>query len=251
VLSLDAVAPDGMRATVTGYPRGLDITDVFRELGRIDLGETGLDEVVARVAELAKEALPGAYEVSVTLVRDGGPRTVASTGEPAEVLDRRQYDNHDGPCLDAAGERKTVVVDEVAAERRWPGWAEHAGSVGVCSALSVGLPIRDQVIGAVNVYAKAVRAFDGESVALAETFAEYVAVVLSNADRYHATATLARQMRQAMESRAVIEQAKGIIMSQRRCGPDEAFAILSRASQTANRKLRDVAAAVVERAQRP
>jgi GAF domain-containing protein len=240
-----------MYATDAGYTRGLDITDVFRELGHIDLGETGLDEVMARVAELAKEAVPGAYEVSVTLVRDGGPRTVASTGEPAEALDRWQYDNHDGPCLDAAAGAKTVLVDEVAAERRWAGWAEHAGSVGVCSALSVGLPIRDRVIGAVNVYAKAVRTFDSEAVALAETFADYVAVVLSNADRYHATVELARHLRTAMESRAVIEQAKGIIMSQRRCGPDEAFAILSRASQAANRKLRDVAAGVVRRAQRP
>jgi GAF domain-containing protein len=240
-----------MYATDVGYTMSLDITDVFRELGCIDLGETGLDAVMARVAEVAKEAVPGAYEVSVTLVRDGGPRTVASTGEPAEVLDRWQYDNHGGPCLDAAADRRTVCVDEVGAERRWPGWSEHAGSVGVCSALSAGLPIHDRVIGAVNVYAKATRAFDAESVALIENFAEYVAVVLSNADRYHASAVLARQLRSAMDSRAVIEQAKGIIMSQRRCGPDEAFAILSRASQTANRKLRDVAAAVVERAQRP
>jgi GAF domain-containing protein len=239
-----------MRATVAGYSGGLDITDVFRELGRIDFGETGLDEVVARVADLAKEALPAAYEVSVTLVRDGGPRTVASTGEPAEVIDRWQYDSHNGPCLDAAAERKTVCVDEVAAERRWPGWSEHAGSVGVRSALSVGLPIRDHVIGALNVYATSARAFDGEAVDLAETFAGYVSVVLANADLYHTAATLARQMRAAMDSRAVIEQAKGIIMGQRRCGPDEAFAILSRASQAANRKLRDVAAAVVERTQR-
>jgi GAF domain-containing protein len=239
-----------MRATVAGYSGGLDITDVFRELGRIDLGETGLDEVVARVAELAKETVPGAYEVSVTLARNGGPRTVASTGEAAEVIDRWQYENHDGPCLDAAAERKTVYVDEVAGERRWPGWSEHAGTVGVCSALSVGLPIRDHVIGAVNIYATSARAFGGEAVELAETFAGYVSVVLANADLYHTAAALARQMRAAMESRAVIEQAKGIIMGQRGCDPDEAFAILSRASQAANRKLRDVAASVVERVQR-
>ncbi|MEU8663228.1 GAF and ANTAR domain-containing protein [Actinoplanes philippinensis] len=229
----------------------MDTTDVIRELGRIDLGETCLDGVMARVAALAKETVPGAYEVSVTLIRDGGPRTVAHTGEPAERVDRWQYANHHGPCLDAAADRKTVLVDDVAAERRWPGWSQHAGSVGVCSALSVGLPIRDHVIGAVNVYATSSRAFDDDAVRLAETFAEYAAVALANADLYHSAAALARQMEAAMESRAVIEQAKGIIMSQRRCGPDEAFTILSRASQSANRKLRDVAAAVVERAHRP
>ncbi|BEL02113.1 GAF and ANTAR domain-containing protein [Actinoplanes sichuanensis] len=210
-----------------------------------------MDEVLSRVAELARRAVPGAYEVSVTLVRGDGPRTVASTGEPAELIDEWQYQNHHGPCLDAAADRVTVCVDDVAAERRWPGWSEHAGSVGVCSALSVGLPIRDRTIGAVNVYATSCRAFDDDAVALAETFAEYAAVALANADLYHSTATLARQMTAAMDSRAVIEQAKGIIMSQRRCGPDEAFTILSKASQSANRKLRDVAAGLVHRVQRP
>lgn len=229
----------------------MDTTDVIRELGRIDLGETPMDAVMARVAELARRTVPGAYEVSVTLVRDGGPRTVASTGEPAELIDRWQYESHQGPCLDAAADRTTVCVGDVAAERRWPGWSEHAGSVGVCSALSVGLPIRDRTIGAVNVYATSCRAFDDDAVLLAETFAGYAAVALANADLYHSAAALARQMQSAMDSRAVIEQAKGIIMSQRRCGPDEAFTILSKASQSANRKLRDVAAGLVERAQRP
>jgi GAF domain-containing protein len=229
----------------------LDTTDVIRELGGIALGETGLDTVMARVADLARRTVPGASDVSVTLVRDGGPRTVASTGEPAELIDRWQYDNHHGPCLEAAADRRTVCVGDVAAERRWPGWSDHAGSVGVCSALSVGLPIRDHVIGAVNVYATSSWAFDDDAVLLAETFAEYAAVALANADLYHSAAALARQMREAMTSRAVIEQAKGIIMGQRRCGPEEAFAILSRASQRTNRKLRDVAASLVERAQRP
>ncbi|MFC4071125.1 GAF and ANTAR domain-containing protein [Actinoplanes subglobosus] len=229
----------------------MDTVDVFRELGRIDLGGLGLDDVLARVAELARQAVPGAFEVSVTLIRDTGPRTVAGTGEPAAVLDRWQYRNGRGPCLDAAAAGTTICVDDVAGEHRWPGWSAHAGSVGVCSALSVGLPIRDEVTGALNIYAASCRAFDGDAVLLAETFAGYASVALSNADLFHSTASLARHMQAAMESRAVIEQAKGVVMSQRRCGPEEAFAILSRASQEGNRKLRDVAASVVERAQRP
>ncbi|MEU4695332.1 GAF and ANTAR domain-containing protein [Actinoplanes sp. NPDC023714] len=233
-------------------PEHADPTAALHELGRIALGDTDLEGVLEQVAALAKRAVPGAFEVSVTLIRaDGGPRTVACTGDAALWIDKWQYDNRTGPCLAAAEERTTLVVGDIPAERRWPGWQQHAGSVGVHSALSVGLPIGESVTGALNVYATAPRAFDAGSVALAETFADYAAVCLANAHLYDTTAALARQMQVAMESRAVIEQAKGIIMSQRHCTADEAFAILSKASQSANRKLREVAVTLVERASRP
>jgi GAF domain-containing protein len=232
-------------------PELADPTAALHELGRIALAETDLEGVLDQVATLAKRAVPGAFEVSVTLIRAHRPRTVAHTGDAALWIDKWQYDNQCGPCLAAAADRTTLVVDDVHAEHRWPGWQEHAGSVGVHSALAVGLPVHEAVTGALNIYATSTHAFDAESVALAETFAGYAAISLANAHLYDTTATLARQMEVAMASRAVIEQAKGIIMSQRRCSADEAFSILSKASQAANRKLRDVAATLVERASRP
>lgn len=234
---------------VLRYKGDLDPIDAFRELGRISLGETDLQGFLTRVAALAKHAVPGASEVSVTLVRGTAAHTVASTGDYARAIDEWQYTYGRGPCLDASAQRDTISIPDVRAETRWPGWDEHAALLGVGSAFSVGLPIRDAVSGAINLYATTARAFDDEAMALAGSFAEYAAVALANADLYDATVTVARQLQTAMESRAMIEQAKGIIMSQRRCGPDEAFAILSRASQDANRKLREVAADLVERTQ--
>jgi AmiR/NasT family two-component response regulator len=86
---------------------------------------------------------------------------------------------------------------------------------------------------------------------LAQAFAAYAAVALANAYVYHSTADLARHLRTAMDSRAVIEQAKGIIMAERRCTADEAFEFLTGVSQETNRKVRDVAAALVAGIQRP
>jgi AmiR/NasT family two-component response regulator len=86
---------------------------------------------------------------------------------------------------------------------------------------------------------------------LAQTFAGHAAVALANAYLYHSTAELARHLQTAMDSRAVIEQAKGIVMAERRCGPDEAFAFLTAVSQETNRKVRDVAAALVAGIRRP
>ncbi len=229
----------------TPEPETLDPTTAFAELGRINLRESSLDDVLLRVAELAKRSMPGASEVSVTLVRGADAHTAAATGPLALTLDEFQYQGGEGPCLDASASVSTLSVPDTADEPRWPGWAIRAGEAGARSSLSVGLPVQERVTGALNIYSVDPAAFDEEAITLAQTFAGYAAVALANAHLYDTTATLAQQMQAAMDSRAVIEQAKGILMARRRCSADEAFALLSKASQDTNRKLRDVAAALV------
>jgi GAF domain-containing protein len=227
----------------------LDPTAAFGELGRIKLAETDLDGVLARVSELAKQTLEGASEVSVTLVRSKCAHTAAFTGELALQLDEWQYDNGHGPCLDASAAATTMSIPDMTGETRWPQWANRALAAGAHSSLSIGLPVQESVTGALNVYATTPNAFNDDTIVLAQTFAGYAAVALANAHLYDTTATLAQHMQAAMDSRAVIEQAKGIIMGERRCTADEAFAILTKVSQDSNRKLRDVAAALVASAQ--
>ncbi|MEV0881536.1 GAF and ANTAR domain-containing protein [Micromonospora echinofusca] len=229
-------------------PLSTDPADAFAELGRIKLGETGLDDVLQRVAELAKRALDTPVEVSVTLIRNGTGHTAAFTDDLARDMDERQYAQGRGPCLDAAASGDVLSVSDLAEEHRWPDWAERGHKAGLGSSVSIGLPIQDAVVGALNVYARTPHAFDDDTVTVLETFAAYAAVALANAQLYDSTATLAQQMQEAMASRAVIEQAKGIIMAERRCTPGEAFDILAKVSQDSNRKLRDVAQALVDRA---
>jgi GAF domain-containing protein len=226
----------------------LDPIAAFAELGHIKLSEMNLDEVLSRVADLAKRTLPGAPEVSVTLIRGATAHTAAFTGPIASALDEWQYERGHGPCLHAASTATTLSVPDMAVETRWPDWSARAAQTGVRSSLSVALPMLENVAGALNAYSLDPKAFDDDAVALAEKFAGYAAVALANAHLYDATATLAQQMRAAMESRAVIEQAKGIIMGQRRCTADEAFALLRKLSQDCNRKLREVAEALVAEA---
>jgi GAF domain-containing protein len=228
----------------------LDPVTAYAELGRINLAQNDLPAVLTQVAELARQTVPGADEVSVTLVRAGAAETAAYTGNLALILDEWQYQKGTGPCLEAATAQATVTVPDLTSEPRWPGWAEHAVAAGARSSLSVGLPVKDEVDGAMNLYGTHQGAFDDQAVQLAETFAGYAAIVLANATLYSVTARLAQQLQAAMSSRAVIEQAKGIIMGRRRCTADEAFAMLTRISQNSNRKLRDVAAALVAEALR-
>jgi GAF domain-containing protein len=223
--------------------------DAFAELGRIKLSDTDVDGVLNKIAELAKRTIPGTDEVSVTLIRGKGAYTAAFTGDLAVALDEFQYEQSRGPCLDASRSGASLSLPDMAVESRWPQWAARARQAGVNSSLSIGLPIHETVTGALNIYAAKPDTFDQDAIILAQTFAGYAAVALANAHLYDVTATLAQHMQEAMESRAVIEQAKGIIMGDRRCTAEEAFRIISKLSQDTNRKVRDVAAALVAQAQ--
>jgi GAF domain-containing protein len=222
---------------------------VLAQLGLIKLNETDLDGVLRQVTDLAKRSLAGADEVSITVVAGRRPYTAAFTSDKALRLDELQYRGHLGPCLQAAAEQSVVLVRDTAQDTRWNHWAAHASAAGSGSVLSLPMPILDDLDAALNVYGRAVDAFDDDAVAAAGTFAERAAVTLTNAHLYDRTVSLAQQMQTAMEHRAVIEQAKGIVMAERRCTADEAFALLTKISQDSNRKLRHIAVAVVSRTQ--
>jgi GAF domain-containing protein len=220
--------------------------DPFAALGTIVLGAQPLPQILEQVVHLAKQVLPPTLEASITLVDGHGPHTVAFTGEPALALGERQYENESGPCLQAAAEGQTIVITDTGREGRWPQYAAAAVAAGVASSLSVPLPIRQQVTGALNFYGAKLDAFDAEMIDLAETFAGHAAVAVTNAHLYESTARLAEQMQQAMTTRAVIEQAKGILMRDHSCSADEAFDMLVRTSQNAHIKLREVAQRLVD-----
>jgi GAF domain-containing protein len=194
----------------------LDPTEAFAQLGRIKLGETDLKGVLDEVAQLAKRTIPGADDVSVTLVGEKGAYTAAHSGQLALLLDEAQYGKGYGPCLDASASGATLSLPDMATENRWPDWAAGALQARANSSLSIGLPIHDDVTGALNVYATKPHAFDADATVLGQKFASYAAVALANAHLYGAQASLAKQMQAAMQNRAVIEQAKGIIMGSRR-----------------------------------
>jgi GAF domain-containing protein len=227
----------------------IDARAAFDELARLVLADQSMDGLLHRIAELAKGVVPGASEVSVSLLlaRDKA-RTVVSTGEMATALDERQYEHDAGPCLHAAESGTVASIPDMRSETRWPEFAHAAVAAGALSSLSTPIPMQLYASGALNIYGDQPDAFDDEAKALAESFAGYAGVALANMHLYESTRTLAEQLQTAMDSRAVIEQAKGVLMGQRRCTAEEAFDILVKLSQQSNRKLREVAQALVDSA---
>lgn len=217
----------------------------LRDLSGIVLGDHSFQAVLQRASEIAKRAITGADEVSVTM-KNGQPTTVASSGALATEVDESQYETDSGPCLQAISEGEVVLVADMASETRWPAYLPRARAAGVGSSLSIPLPVDGAFVGAFNAYSRTASAFDGHAVKLGEDLAAYAAIVLNNAGLYFTATTRADQLAAALRSRAVIDQAKGILMGARRCSADEAFDILVRLSQQSQRKLRDVAQALVD-----
>jgi small neutral amino acid transporter SnatA (MarC family) len=134
-------------------------------------------------------------------------------------------------------------VEDTRTDTRWPAFTKTAADRGVLSTLSLPLTAGPGAIGALNMYSKTVNGFvDDDEAAV---FGVQAAIVLSNAQAFWAAQQLASDLEIALESRAVIEQAKGIIIGARRCSPDAAFDILVKQSQRENRKLREVAVEIV------
>jgi GAF domain-containing protein len=220
--------------------------DNVAALARIGLANRPLDAVLAEITEVAHAALPGAESSSITLIRGGRPFTAAHVGELALAADELQYEQGHGPCMDAGRSGALLLVEDMSTDPRWPDYAPRAIERGVRSSMSTPLPYQGATIGALNVYATEPAAFDSEDVAVAEEIASYVAVAVANADAHAEARLVGEQMRAAMESRSVIDMAKGMLMAQHGCTAEEAFTILSHASQRSNRKLRDIARAMVD-----
>lgn len=224
--------------------------DLLRDLSRVVLSGRSLEDVLTEIVAIASRGIPGAESTSITLVKDEKAFTAAHFGEMALAADELQYQEGGGPCMDAGRGNVVLRVDDMRTEERWPDYVPRVLETGVRSSLSVPLPYQGSSIGALNVYSTRPTAFSSpESLTAGLEVAEVVAVAVANAESHWQLGEQARNMRLAMDSRAVIEQAKGVLMAQRKVDADVAFEILREASQRYNRKLRDIATGIVDSVQ--
>lgn len=227
--------------------------EALLRLGRLSLRELSMEGLLQTVAEQVTSVLAGNLEASVTLLVKGLPSTVASTKRVAVELDETQYESGQGPCLHAARTGEATEIADTRTDSRWPDYARCAAERGTRSSLSVPLVIDEdeRVFGALNLYAQQPDAFDedGRSVALA--FGPYAAVAAGNVYAYQNARNMADNLQAALENRAVIEQAKGILIERYKITPDHAFRLLAVASMKTNRKLRHLADDLVRTGELP
>jgi GAF domain-containing protein len=215
------------------------------ELFALTGGDSDMQQTLHGVVQYAKRTLPGTDEAAITLIRRGAAATVATTGGMAEVLDELQYETGYGPCLDAGRANEILHIADAATETRWPRYLPPARKNGLASSLSLPIPVENYLVGALNLYSRTPAAFTAESVELGDVMAAHICAALSRAEAIFGYRNQVEQLRRAMDSRAVIEQAKGMVMAQRRCSAVEAFTELRTMSMNQNIKLAELAASIV------
>jgi GAF domain-containing protein len=222
-------------------PRRDQADQALQELGGISLRDYSMQSLLQKIADLSKTVMPGDPEASIFMQDRHRQFTVASTGSLATDLDEVQYSDDHGPCLHAASSGELTEVFDTRTDSRWRDYMSRAAQHGNLSSLSVPLVIDDDVSGALNIYARQPHAFDADARAAATRFAPYAAMALSNMHEYENARDMADNLQRALESRAVIDQAKGILMERHKLTADQAFQLLSETSQRANRKVRQIA----------
>ncbi|MFI6209391.1 GAF and ANTAR domain-containing protein [Streptomyces sp. NPDC051041] len=205
---------------------------------------SGLDTLLRDLTDRAVQEVPGADACSVTVRRDDRLLTLAgSAGLPAG-LDQRQYENGSGPCVAAADTGCEQYAPDLAAETRWPAYTAYALSTGVRCVLALPLAVGGGTGAALNFYGREPGAL-GRHRRAARTFAERAADAVDTALRFERQRRSAADVRVALLSRSVIDQAIGILMARERIDARDALRRLRRVSQDTNVRLRDLCSDLV------
>ena len=230
--------PDDPRHDGVGHVHDALATQ-FSDLARTLQQQDDPDSTLVEVVRAAVRLIPGADEGSISVVR--GRRHVhsqAASAELARVVDALQEEVGQGPCLDAVFQHETVRVPDMASEPRWPDFTARASAAGAASMLSFQLYVEEDSLGALNLYGRRAGAFDEESEHIGVLFASHAAIAYDSARKQSG-------LTRSVATRQLIGQAQGILMERHKITPDAAFALLVRASQDRNVKLRDVAEQLV------
>jgi hypothetical protein len=220
----------------TGTSEGQDeLATVFAAFARSAEQQADPHLTLVEIVRAAVELVPGCDEGSISIVL--GRRTVTSEAASSElprVVDALQ-EKYGGPCLDSAYEQLTVRVSDMATETRWPEFTAAALEAGAAGMLSFQLYVEGDNLGALNLFSRRAGAFNDASEHVGLLFAAHAAVAYAGSQQK-------AKMAQTVATRQLIGQAQGILIERYKITAEQSFAMLVRASQHSNMKLRDVAA---------
>jgi GAF domain-containing protein len=220
-----------------------DQPGLHAELVGLLLSEQTVSGLLEMIARLAISAIGSVSGSSITLMSPNGRlETTAASSDTIRIIDEGQYRDGKGPCVQAV--RTDAEVTATLPRGHWPDFSSRALQAGMHSVHSFPLQVRDQTTGALNLYSTHENLFEGTELQAARGLAHQAATVLANASALTNAELANQQLAQALATRDLIGQAKGILMARENIDADAAFDLLRRVSQRTGRKLKDIAAEV-------
>ena len=207
--------------------------------------EEALDQVVA-----SADALFGVDGTVLMLVDRGQVlRNLAVSDPRAALLEELQAEHEEGPCVDAFDDKEPVAADDLSREDRWPAFSPDAARRDLLAVLASPIPYSEQAVGVVAVFATEPHPWTGAEREAIVAFTELVALLILNAMEATERGRLAAELQVALDSRVVIEQAKGVLVGRHGLTTRQAFERLRRAARDQRRPLAEVSRAVVSAAE--
>jgi GAF domain-containing protein len=205
-------------------------------------------EFLSTLSERLVELLDAAEVGLVLADPQGHLRVMAASTERMHMLDLFELQTSEGPCLDCYRSGDAVLNVELdSALARWPVFAPMARSAGFRAVHALAMRLREQVIGAVNIFHTTTASISDRDIHLAQALADVATIGLLQERAVRHASDLSGQLQRALNSRVVIEQAKGAVAERAAVDMDTAFAWLRGYARTTNSRLAEVATAVVER----
>jgi GAF domain-containing protein len=228
------------------------LADVFVDVADTLVANYDVIEFLHLVANYATE-MTGASAAGLMLTDlDGGLHYIGASDESARLLELFQIQNDEGPCLDCYRTGRVVSEPDLAgATPRWPAFAEQAVAAGVTSVHAFPMRLREQVIGALNIFGHEARALDEDESRVVQALADLATIAIIQERLIRQAEILTEQLQFALNSRVVIEQAKGAIARSLGVSVEDAFDLMRRHARRARIGLTDLALSIVESPEGP
>jgi GAF domain-containing protein len=211
-----------------------DLAQVLGDLAVEMQDQCDTESTLRAIVSGAVTIVPGARWASVFLIEGRAVQPRVPSDPIAAKLDTLHAELDEGPCLSALREHRTILIDDMATETRWPTFCKAAIDIGARSLLTFRLYVVQQNLGALNLYGSEAGVFAEDSVLVGEIVAQHASVALIGV-------AAEDQFGAALHSRDIIGQAKGIIMERFKVDSTAAFGLLTRLSQDSNTKLVEIA----------
>lgn len=222
------------------------LNELLKTFARTLVTDYPVAEMLDRLCNEVVEIL-GCSGAGVMLEDEAGDlRFVAASDDTVREIETLQIELREGPCLHAYRTGDVVVIADLQTDRRFPAFSPRARGVGMASVQSFPLRADDQCIGALNMYSGKVANFGDDEIDAGRVLADVATTYILNCRTLEESYKLTGQLQKALDSRVVIEQAKGKLAEQLQVGVVEAFEVMRRYARNNGRKLHDVASEIVD-----
>jgi transcriptional regulator with GAF, ATPase, and Fis domain len=221
------------------------LTEIFVSLADTLVDDYDVVELMERLAHACVELLNATSAGLLIIDQRGSLQVVASSSQEMHLLELFQIQSDEGPCRDCVRSGVPVSAPDLAAAvDRWPAFAPAATAAGFTALQALPLRLRTETIGALNLFFAGRPLLNDRDMRVAQALADVATIGILQQRAVHRGAVLAEQLQRALNSRIVIEQAKGVIAEHGKLGMDQAFDVLRKHARDHNLKLSDLAAAV-------